>query len=156
MVSTQTQITSTERLASLSREDLSQRDQAATEKKQSFEIHDVKRSENALLLFNNNYVFKKLQPFDDHRYSLKELRNRHACLIEGWRWNRLFTRGIHIGLARLYNYDQEQDKLSHIVLGEFVNPDREPLDENAEYVLVMRKLPRFSRLDVLLKDGNST
>lgn len=155
MVSTQTQITSTERLASLSRENLSPRDQAATEKKQSFEIHDVKRSENALLLFNNHYVFKKLQPYDDHRYSLKELPNRHACLIEGWHWNRLFTRGIHVGLARLYNYDQEQDNLSPIVLGEFLNPDREPLDENAEYVLVMRKLPKFSRLDVLLEDSDS-
>jgi aminoglycoside phosphotransferase family enzyme len=149
------QTTSADRLALLSHDDLPPKDQIAAEKMQSFEIYNVKRSANAILLFNNQYVFKKLQPYDDHRYSLKERRNRHTCLIEGWHWNRLFTRGIHVGLARLYNYDQEQDNLSSIVLGKFLNPDQEPLDENAEYVLVMRKLPRFSRLDVLLDNSHS-
>jgi aminoglycoside phosphotransferase family enzyme len=154
VVSTQTQITSSEQLALLSREDLPQQDQDAIEKPRIYEIHDAKRSENAILLFHNRYVFKILQPYRDHRYSLKELPDRHACLIEGWRWNRFFTRGIHVGLAQLYNYVLEQEKLSHIELGKFINPDREPLGKGAEYVLVMRKLPMPFRLDMLLKNGD--
>ena len=66
-----------------------------------------------------------------------------------------FTRDIHLGLARLYNYELEQYQLSHIELGKFLDPDREPLDEGAEYALVMRKLPKPSRLDMLLKDSDS-
>jgi aminoglycoside phosphotransferase family enzyme len=154
VVSTQTQIASSKQLALLCHEDIPQQDQNTIEKPRIYAIHDEKRSENARLLFNNKFVFKILQPYKDHRYSLKELPDRHACLIEGWRWNRLFTRGIHIGLARLYNCDLEQDQPSYIELGKFLDPDRDPLDEGAEYVLVMRKLPMPSRLDVLLKNGD--
>ncbi len=157
MIPTQTQITSNERLALLYREDLPQQDQDVIEKTYIYKIHSVKCSENAKLLFHNDddrYVFKILQPYNDHRYSLKELSDRHACLIEGWHWNRLFTQKVHLGLARLYNYDPEQDQPANIELGKFLDPDREPLVENAEYALVMRKLPMPSRLDMLLKDGD--
>ncbi len=156
MVSTPTKITSSEQVAILSCENIPQQDQDIIEKPLIYTIHDEKRSENARLLFNNKFVFKLLQPYKDHRYSLQELPERHACLIEGWRWNRLFTRGIHIGLARLYNSDLGQDQPSYIVLGKFLDPDRDTLEKDVEYVLVMRKLPMPSRLDALLKNGDDT
>lgn len=141
-----------------SRKDRQQQNHTLIEEKRStYPIHNIRRSENAVLLFNSDYVFKILQPYKDHRYSLKERSERLDCLLEGWRWNRLFTRGIHIGLASLYNYDPEQDKdpPSRLEVGEFLDPDREKLDRRAEFALVMRKLPKLYRLDMLLKDGNS-
>lgn len=127
------------------------------EKKYTYPVHSIRRSENAVLLFNSDYVFKILQPYKDHRYSLKERSERLVCLCEGWRWNRLFTRDIHLGLVRLYNYDPEKDKDPPTLLevGKFLNPDREKLDGRAEYALVMRKLPQSCRLDMLLLHGNS-
>lgn len=157
MVSTPTQINSNERLASLTPVYLPQQNQKTLEKTHIYKIHTVKRSENAKLLFHNDndkYVFKILQPYKDHRYSLKELTERQACLIEGWYWNRLFSPDVYVGFARLYNYDPEQDQPSQIEVGRFLDPDREPLVENAEYALVMWQLPQPSRLDMLLKNGN--
>ena len=157
MIATQTMVGIAEELLSPSRGDFSHQVPTPKEKIRTYDIHNIRRSENAVLLFNNDYVFKVLQPYKDHRYSLKQRSERQACLIEGWRWNRLFTRGIHLGLARLYNYDPEQDKDSPSCLkvGKFLDPGREELDRRAEYALVMRKLPKPNRLDMLLKEGDS-
>lgn len=157
MVSVYPLTTSSDRLALLTLDDLPRQVENVTEKTHRFEIHDVKCSENALLLFNNKYVFKILRPYKDSRYSLKEISQRQACLLEGLHWNSLFTHDIHYGLARFYECGWEQNKLSSITLGRFLNPDieRKPLVENAEYVLVMRKLSSIYRLDVLLKNGSS-
>jgi aminoglycoside phosphotransferase family enzyme len=162
VVSTLPQTTSAERLASLSPEYLPAQDitpiKCSSGKKISFEIHDATLSENALLLFNNKYVFKILRPYADRRYSLTELYERHNCLIEGLYWNRFFTKEVYYGLARYYKAIWKQNKLTSIVLGEFLkflnsDEDQEQLDDKAEYVLVMRKLPSMYRLDMLLKDG---
>lgn len=140
---------STNRLALLSTEDLPRLD--PTESPTYYGIHDVRRSENALLLFNNHYVFKILQPYEDLRYSLKTLSSRQASLIEGLSWNRVFTQNIHLGLARYCRW--EQDKTAIGIGKIFANPTMDNLDSKAEYVLVMRKLPRRYRLDLLLKDN---
>lgn len=162
MVSTLPRNTSTERLASLSPKDLPAQDvipqKCPSENKTSFEIHDVKLSENAVLLFNNKYVFKILRPYADRRYSLTKLYERHDCLKEGLYWNRFFTKEVYYGLARYYKTIWKQDKLTSIVLGEFIkflNPDEDQkqIEDQAEYIMVMRKLPSMYRLDTLLKDG---
>ena len=158
MISVQANITGNERSVLHSREDRTRQAQTSIEeKKYTYAIHNIRRSENAVLLFNSDYVFKILQPYKDQRYSLKERSERQDCLIEGWRWNTLFTRGIHRGLARLYNYDPEKDKdpPSRLEVGRLLDPNREELDKSAEYALVMRKLPKSYRLDMLLKDGDS-
>ncbi len=148
MVSNYQLATSATRLALLSAEDLPLSDTA--EAPHPFEIHDMRRSENALLLFNNKYVFKILQPYEDLRYSLKTLSNRQTSLIEGLYWNRIFTQKIHLGLARYCSWEQNKTVIS---IGDIlVNPAREDLDPKAEYVLVMRKLPQKYRFDCLLDD----
>lgn len=144
------QTSSTDRLALLSTEDLPRLD--TTESPIYYGIHDVRRSENALLLFNNHYVLKILQPYEDLRYSLKTLHSRQASLIEGLYWNRIFTQNIHLGLARYCNWDQDK---SAIGIGDILaNPTIDNLDPKAEYVLIMRKLPQRFRLDWLLKDND--
>jgi aminoglycoside phosphotransferase family enzyme len=151
VISVYPQTTNTDRLALLSSEDLPLYD--TTETPRYYEIHDIRRSENALLLFNNKYVFKILQPYEDLRYSLKTVSNRQASLIEGLHWNRVFTQKIHLGLARYCDWKQAR---SEIGIGTIVvNPIQNKLDPNAEYVLVMRKLPKKYRLDCLLKDANT-
>ena len=150
MISIYPQTSSADRLALLSTDDLPQHN--ATEIPTYYEIHDIRRSENAMLLFNNKYVFKILRPYEDLRYSLKTPFNRQASLIEGLCWNRVFTQNIHLGLARYCDWKQAK---SEIGIGTIVvNPIQNKLDSNAEYVLVMRKLPKNNRLDCLLKDKN--
>jgi len=144
------QTSSTDRLALISIDDLPQYD--TTETPTYYGIHDIRRSENALLLFNNQYVFKILQPYEDLRYSLKTLSSRQASLIEGLCWNRVFTQEIHLGLARYCSW--EQDKTAIGIGNILVNPTKDDLDPKAEYVLVMRKLPKRYRLDCLLKNNN--
>lgn len=150
MISIYPQTTSADQLALLSTEDLPLYD--ATETPRYYEIHDIRCSENALLLFNNQYVFKILQSYEDLRYSLKALSHRQASLIEGLSWNRIFTQKIHLGLARYC--DWKHDK-SEIGIGSIIeNPIQNELDPNAEYVLVMRILSEEYRLDKLLEDKN--
>ncbi|MGH2497773.1 MAG: hypothetical protein ACRDIV_23975 [Ktedonobacteraceae bacterium] len=151
MVAIYPQTSSADRLALLSTEDLPLQD--ATETPSYYEIHDIRRSENALLLFNNHYVFKILQPYEDLRYSLKTLPERQASLIEGLCWNRIFTQKVHLGLARYCDWKQAK---SEIGIGAIIiSPTQNKLDPNAEYVLVMRKLHKKYRLDCLLKDANT-
>ena len=153
MVLAHAQTTSAARLASISATKLPPRDSA--EKSYDFEIHDVRQSENAILFFNQEYVFKLLKPYDDARYHLERLSNRHACLVEGLYLNRNFTEDIQLGLARYCKLDRRRDKLS-LFIGEIIKkPILEELDPDSEYVLVMRKLPQKYRLDYLLEEGNS-
>lgn len=121
----------------------------AHESYQPYHIKDLRCSENAWLIFNTHTVIKILRPYNDCRYSLKERQNRHKCLLEGLEWNRKFTRDVHLGLARYCSFNPS--KLT-ITLGEVLaNPKLNDLDPAAEYALVMHKLPKENRLDVLLK-----
>lgn len=109
MISIYPQTSSADRLALLSTDDLPQHN--ATEIPTYYEIHDIRRSENAMLLFNNKYVFKILRPYEDLRYSLKTPFNRQASLIEGLCWNRVFTQNIHLGLARYCDWKQAKSEI---------------------------------------------
>ena len=117
---------------------------------QTYHIEDLRCSENAWLVFNTNRVIKILRPYNDRRYLLKELRNRHLCLLEGLNWNRKFTQDVHLGLARFCGLNLVNRT---ITLGEtLANPNLSDLAPEAEYALVMNKLPREDRLDMLLKN----
>lgn len=116
----------------------------------TYHIEDLKCSENAWLVFNTYKVIKILRPYDDCRYLLKERQNRHKCLLEGLEWNRKFTQGIHLGLARYCDLNLANQT---ITIGKILeNPKQDDLDPDAEYALVMHKLPRQYRLDILLKN----
>ncbi len=157
MLSVQAKNTSDERLASLTRKDLPQQNHTPLEKICTYDIHDIKLSENAILFFNRNkHVFKMLRPYKDLRYSLKELSDRHACLLDGLYWNKLFSPDVYCGLARYYGSFWEQGRLASITLGETFDPNLEqkPLASDAEYVLVMKTLHSSDRLDSLLKKSD--
>ena len=118
---------------------------------QYYNIDDIHESENAIVCFCRDTVIKRLLPFEDYRYKLKNPQERQRCLLEGLEWNRKFTNGIHHGLARVYDWKLEQRKIG---LGKIaINPTFDLLDPEDEYVLVMRKLPIDDRLDCLLKDA---
>ena len=120
---------------------------------QYYKVDDIHFSENAVLLFCYNMAIKRLLAYKDQRYNQEIMRDRQQCLIEGLEWNRKFTSGVHIGLARIYDW---RLKNREIGLGkELANPRLEDLDPEAEYVLVMRKLPKDYRLDRLLRTGTS-
>jgi len=117
---------------------------------QTYHIQDLKCSENAWLIFNTNKVVKILRPYDDCRYSLNERQNRHKCLLEGLYWNRKFTQDVHLGLARYCGLNLADQT---ITLGKILaNPNPINLDPDAEYALIMNKLPKKYRLDMLLKN----
>lgn len=154
MVSADSRLMHANRLALLSTIPLPPQNSKNTghESYQPYHIKDLKCSENAWLIFNTHKVIKILRPYDDCRYSLKERQNRHKCLLEGLKWNRKFTRSLHLGLAR---YCSLAPSRLTITLGEVLaNPKLNDLDPDAEYALVMNKLPVENRLDVLLKNSD--
>jgi len=127
-----------------------------------YEIEDIRQSENAWLLFTRDNVIKMLRPYKDTRYSLATLRERQICLLEGLKWNRVFTSGIHMGLAPVCHWNPDKkiigigNILETIGIGNSLeSPTLRDLDLQTEYVLVMCKLPKNNRLDCLLNDGNS-
>ncbi len=75
---------------------------------QYYIVDDIHQSENAVLLFCANTAIKKLLPYKDQRYNLEKVRDRQSCLLEGLKWNRKFTSGVHIGLARIYRLEAEK------------------------------------------------
>jgi aminoglycoside phosphotransferase family enzyme len=113
----------------------------------------------ALILFARNtqtdesIVIKKLHEYEDARYNLKTRDERHNCLIEALKWNSRFTSNVYIGLGRIcgelngLNLSPGQIYLDQIVR----EPDKELLDPDAEYGLLMVRLPDERRLDNLLK-----
>jgi aminoglycoside phosphotransferase family enzyme len=114
-----------------------------------YQIDDLHKSENAIVCFCCDTVIKRLHSFEDYRYKLKSVQERQKCLLEGLEWNRKFTNGIHLGLARVYDWKPEKRRIG---LGEITsNPTLDSLDPEDEYVLVMQKLPKEDRLDCLLK-----
>ena len=111
-------------------------------------------SPRCVLLFVENtsskepLVLKKLSAYKDTRYSLETLDERHRCLIEALRRNRIFTPKIYIGLARWRGIDAQRGTIS---IDEVIeNPTETSLDEDAEYVLLMKLLEEERRLDQLL------
>ncbi|MDQ6660075.1 MAG: hypothetical protein M3Z24_03820 [Chloroflexota bacterium] len=123
-----------------------------------YRIEGIRQSESALLVFarlsdnpdtDNCIVLKKLCAYKDTRYSLETLSKRQQCQLEGLRWNRVFTPELYIGLAPLHPMELHQ---GIICIGEVIEtPTKEQLEPDAEYVLLMQKLPENRRLDYLLE-----
>jgi aminoglycoside phosphotransferase family enzyme len=86
-----------------------------------------------------------------------ELRSeRQRCQLEALKWNKVFTQNVYIGLARIYTSDLDNLQSGGIIeLGEVIeesNLVQETLDRDADYALLMRRLPDNRRLDILLEE----
>lgn len=97
-------------------------------------------------------AIKKLREFEDKRYDLKTLFQRHNCLLEGIQWNRKFTyHGDYIGLGRIASEEGKQICFNQLIrypesIGE--------LDKDAEYAVLMNWLSHRYRLDNLLQQAS--
>jgi aminoglycoside phosphotransferase family enzyme len=97
---------------------------------------------------------KVLRPYSDMRYKLSFVTERQQCQLEAFHQNRIFTPEVYVGMARLYNQPYEE---AHILIGNIItSPTQEVFEQDAEYALIMERLPEERRLDHLLKgDENS-
>ncbi len=113
-------------------------------------------SESAWIFFTRDpstfkpLVVKVLRPFRDLRYNLLTVTERQRCQFEAFQQNRNFTPDVYIGLAHLLNRPFEED---HILMGDIIqHPTEESLELEAEFALIMDRLPDDRRLDQLLKN----
>ena len=119
-----------------------------------FQIKDWFVSLSAFLFFvchegsGQEFIVKMLRSYKDTRYSLETLEKRQQCLLEGLRRNRVFTPKLYIGLAPLYDFDQQAGTIR--IGKNMVNPTKASLDKHTEYVLVMQPQDQDTRLDRLL------
>lgn len=151
MVSSQLQVARERRLATLSILPFPLlQDPLPQDRIRRFIVDDIHYSENAMLLFCHNTVVKRLMAYKDQRYDQEEMQKRHESLVEGLEWNRKFTSGVHLGLAPIYDWKVDQRIIG---LGKLLrNPTPNDLAPDVEYALLMRKLPKEYRLDILLKE----
>ena len=120
-----------------------------------YKIEHLRQTNTSWLMFirhtvtNKRLVIKLLQEYQDVRYSLKTIAERQECQLEALRWNRHFTPKVYFGLARMVELKLDQKIVG---IGEIIqHPKQEILENDAEYVLLMRQLPKSRRLDQLLK-----
>ncbi len=125
-----------------------------------YKIEYFRRSEASWLLFTRHtvtgkrLVIKMLREYHDNRYNFTTVDARQKSQIEALRWNKKFTHGVYLGLARLYFVNLKQKIIG---IGEIIKRlEQKDLDPKAEYVLLMRQLPKRRRLDQLLKAKDST
>ncbi len=125
-----------------------------------YKIEHLRQTDSSWLMFirhtitNKRLVIKLLQEYQDVRYSLKTIPERQRCQLEALHWNRRFTPKVYFGLARMIDLKLDQKIVG---IGEIIShPKQEMLDEDVEYVLLMRQLPKSRRLDQLLKTKDRT
>ena len=125
-----------------------------------YKIEHWRRTPTSLLMFirhmvtNRRLVIKLLQEYDDSRYDLKTISARQKCQLEALRWNRYFTPKVYFGLAPLVDLNL---KRKIVGIGEIIpNAKQEILEKDAEYVLLMRQLPKNRRLDHLLRASDKS
>ncbi len=113
-------------------------------------------SESAWIFFTSDpttfkpLVMKVLRPFRDIRYDLSGVTERQRCQFEAFQQNSVFTPEVYIGLACLHNQPSEED---HILIGDIIKqPTQAALEQDAEYALIMERLPDDRRFDQLLQD----
>lgn len=118
-------------------------------------IKSRQESESSWIFFTSDpftfkpLVMKVLRPYSDSRYNLSTVIERQRCQLEAFQQNRLFTPEAYIGLARLHNQPSEVD---HILIGNIIqHPVQAALEQDAEYALIMERLPDEQRLDQLLQ-----
>jgi aminoglycoside phosphotransferase family enzyme len=117
-------------------------------------IMGSRQSQSSLLLFTQDMntgtdvVIKKLCGYKDTRYHLETLLERQQCQLNALRRNKEFTPEIYIALAPLHLLDMHQ---GIVCIGKAIDDlAEEQLDPDAEYVLLIQKLPDDRRLDSLL------
>jgi aminoglycoside phosphotransferase family enzyme len=112
-----------------------------------------------IFLINDNstqkpMVAKVLRPYHDLRYNLFDVAERQRCQLEAFQHNRNFTPEVYLGLAKVYNQPSEED---YLLLGAIIqHPSLAELEQNAEYALIMERLPDDWRLDQLLGGDESS
>ncbi len=113
-------------------------------------------SESAWIFFTSDpttfkpLVMKVLRPFRDIRYDLSGVTERQRCQFEAFQQNSVFTPEVYIGLACLHNQPSEED---YILIGDIIKqPTQAALEQDAEYALIMERLPDDRRFDQLLQD----
>ncbi|HZS77460.1 MAG TPA: hypothetical protein VFA41_12675 [Ktedonobacteraceae bacterium] len=117
-------------------------------------------SESAWIVFAHNfsnepYVLKILRDYRDTRYDLSTPDKRRQCQLEALQKNRMFTPDSYKGLALVCDWKDGQ----YILTGDILeNPTHEILESglNAEYALIMKRLPDEQRLDNLLNQYGMT
>lgn len=119
-----------------------------------YKIQYVYDGETTLLLFaihestRERVAIKILKEYNDTRYHMATVEERQQCQVEALKQNQRFTPDVYIGLAQLYRFDLQKKE---VYLSDIIKePDNKKLESNAEYVLIMRWLPRNERLDCLL------
>ena len=120
-----------------------------------FKVRYVFTGETTQLLFtekpstHQRIVMKILKEYEDLRYHMATVSERQQCQLEALKHNRQYSPDIYFGLARLIYLDLDN---KGVYLGEIIKePENVRFDENAEYVLLMRWLPKSRELDCLLK-----
>lgn len=120
-----------------------------------YTITNRQASESAWIFFTSDpvtfkpLVMKVLRPYSDTRYNLLDVTARQQCQLEAYQQNCIFTPEVYVGLARLHNQPFEED---HILIGEIIqHPTQATLEQDAEYALIMERLPDDRRLDQLVK-----
>lgn len=123
-----------------------------------YKVEDIRQSETAWVLFARHTVTKKtivmkiLRAYKDTRFGLETVSERQKCQLEAVYWNRVFSPGVHLGLARIYELDLIRKSVS---VGDIIRqPTSEMLEATAEYALLMQRLPEEWRLDYLLDREN--
>lgn len=118
-------------------------------------IENRQASESAWIFFTREsstskpLVMKVLRPYKDMRYNLLSPVERQHCQLEALQKNRIFTPEVYIGLGRLHNQPSEEE---HILISDIIPlPTQTTLESDAEYALIMERLPDELRLDQLLK-----
>jgi aminoglycoside phosphotransferase family enzyme len=125
----------------------------------SYTITSRQASESAWIFFITDtstfkpMVAKVLRPYSDLRYNLSTVTERQRCQFEAYQQNRNFTPDVYIGMARLLNQPCEKD---HILIGDIIqHPIQAALEQDAEYALIMERLPDERRLDQLLEGDHN-
>lgn len=101
------------------------------------------------------WCLKMWQKSDNQLYKTQESAVCKGYLLEGWRTNPRFAKGVYVGIVLVEEMDNQ-----HIRLGPLIEaPDEETLDSQKgyEYALVMHQLNKQWRLDYQLtsnKFGN--
>src|SRR5713226_1150964 len=109
-----------------------------------YEIEYIRQSGYSLLLFarhavtSEHVVIKILRKYKDTVFSLETISERQQCQLEALHWNRVFTPKVYIGLAAICSLDLYQKSIG--IDKVIINPTKEMLDPNAEYVLLMHQL----------------
>lgn len=124
-----------------------------------FKIQYVFTGETTQLLFtekpstHQRFVIKILKEYEDLRYHMATASERQQCQLEALKRNRQFTSDVYFGLARLIYLGLATKE---VYLDEIIKePEDVRFDKDAEYVLVMRWLPKSRQLDCLLKTSET-